>query len=117
MAEAQMGRHQMAQRGRELYADHISAEVEREQSLGKMIVIDVETGDYEVGPSGLEPARRLCERRPNAELYGIRIGYRAPDTIGGAMEGTTSWQGRERSVHMLATGNRPPDWNCVAGRL
>lgn len=55
-----------------------------------MVIIDVETGDYAIDPSGLESARLLHAKRPNAELYGIRIGYRAADAIGGAMERTMS---------------------------
>ena len=87
---AQMSRDQVAQRAKKLYADHIRAEVETEESLGAMVIIDVETGDYEVDPSGLESARKLHARRPNAELFGIRIGCRAADAIGGTLERTTS---------------------------
>ncbi len=89
MAQIQMSRDEIARRGKALYNDRIRAEVETEENIGKMVIIDVETGDYEVDSSGLESARRLHTKRPNAELYGIRIGYRAADAIGGAMERTT----------------------------
>lgn len=89
MTQTQESREQAAQRGKKWYADTIRAQVEREENIGKMVIIDVETGDYEVDPSGLESARKLHAKRPDAALYGIRIGYRAADAIGGAMERVT----------------------------
>ena len=89
MAQTQRSREEIAQRGKALYADRIRAQVETEENIGKMVIIDVDTEDYEVDPSGLESARQLHAKRPNAQLYGIRIGYRAADAIGGAMERTT----------------------------
>ena len=56
-----------------------------ETNIGKMVIIDVATGDYEVDASGLEAARRLHTKRPDAERYAIRIGYRAADAIGDAL--------------------------------
>ncbi len=89
MANTQMDRDRISERGKNLYHDRIRAQVETPNDIGKMVIIDVETGDYEVDQSGLEAARILHARQPNAELYGIRIGYRAADAIGGAMERTT----------------------------
>lgn len=88
MEQTQRNADAVAQRGKKWYADAIRAKVESEENIGKMVIIDVETGDYEVDPSGLESARKLHEKHPNAQLYGIRIGYRAADAIGGAMERT-----------------------------
>ncbi len=86
MAQTQLSRDEVAQRGKKLYADRIRAEVENEENIGKMVIIDVETGEYAVDSSGLESARQLHTKRRDADLYGIRIGYRAADAIGGAME-------------------------------
>lgn len=86
MAQTQIEREEVGQRGKQWYADAIRANVEREENIGNMVIIDVETGEYEVDPSGLDSAKRLRERHPDAKLYGIRIGYRAADAIGGAME-------------------------------
>ena len=109
MTQTQMSRVQVARRAKRLYADSIRAKVEREEKIGAMVVINLETGAFEVDPSGLESARILREKRPEAELYGIRIGYRAADAIGGAMERTLC----------ACTCNRKPSpaRNRIAGRL
>ena len=53
-----------------------------------MVIIDVETGDYEVDELGLEATHHLHAKRPNAPLYGIRIGYNVAESLGGVMERT-----------------------------
>ena len=89
MAQTQVSREDVARRAKGLYADSIRAQVESEENIGKMVIIDVKSGDYEIDSTGLEAARQLHAKRPNAELYGIRIGFRAADAIGGAMERAT----------------------------
>ena len=54
-----------------------------------MLIIDVDTGDYEMDDRGVEAALHLQAKRPDALLYGIRIGYDAVEAIGGALERTT----------------------------
>jgi hypothetical protein len=51
-----------------------------------MVIIDIETGDYEVDETGLEASRILREKRPLARLFGIRIGYNVAASFGGVME-------------------------------
>ena len=48
-----------------------------------MSVVDVESSDYEVADEDLEASERLLERRPEAKLYGLRIGEKAAYRIGG----------------------------------
>ena len=55
------------------------------QETGKFIVIDVESGDYEIDEEILEASARLRERRPNAVSYGGRIGYRTTYSLGGGL--------------------------------
>ena len=56
---------------------------ERTQQLGEPIkkrcyvVIDVETGDYEIDAGDAAAAKRLLGRRPGAVTYAVRVGYRA----------------------------------------
>jgi hypothetical protein len=45
---------------------------------GKMVVIDVNTGDYEIADDDLTATMRLFERRPNAMTWGELVGYPAP---------------------------------------
>ena len=42
---------------------------------GKMVVIDVYSGDYEIDRNSLSARDRLIERRPDAILYTGRVGY------------------------------------------
>lgn len=44
---------------------------------GTFVVIDIESGDYEIGPSDAEATRRLRDRRPSAHTWAVRVGYRA----------------------------------------
>jgi hypothetical protein len=57
----------------------------RNNSIGKQIVIDVETGDYEIDSDGLAASRRLLAKHPDAALFGARIGYDAVYALGGAL--------------------------------
>jgi hypothetical protein len=83
-----MSGNEIAHRGNLLYAERIRAEVETPENIGKMVIIDVETGDYEVDELGLEASHHLHAKRPNAPLYGIRIGYNVAESLGGMMERT-----------------------------
>jgi hypothetical protein len=74
--------------GQELYERSIRSHVETEQNIGKIISIDIETGDYEIGNDPVETARRLLARHPGAALYGARIGYDASYTLGGTLNRT-----------------------------
>ena len=61
--------------GKARYAE-IRAEMEAEH-WGKMVVIDVHSGDYEIGSDDLTASMRLLERRPEAMTWGERVGYPA----------------------------------------
>ena len=45
---------------------------------GQMIVIDVNTGDYEIADDDLTATMRLTDRKPDAVTWGEGIGYPAP---------------------------------------
>ena len=67
--------------GKAAYAK-LQAELEATQK-GKMFVVDVLSGDYEIGRDDLKTTMRLLERRPNAVTWGELIGYPVPYTMGG----------------------------------
>lgn len=83
-----LSRQEVARLARELYNKTIRSEVEREENIGKMVIIDVETGKYGVDKTGLTSARYLRQENPNARLFGIRIGYNVAASLGGVMERT-----------------------------
>lgn len=88
MPELRIPETEIDRRGEELYQERIRALVETPENLGREIVIDVETGDYEIDADGLSASLRLLARHPNAPLYGVRIGYNAVYTLGGVLEPT-----------------------------
>ena len=69
-------------RGEEIYARQIRQAVE-DGNKGKFVVIDVETGQYEVDADDLQATKRALANRPDAVLYGVRIGYPTAYTLGG----------------------------------
>ena len=79
------GRHspqEVASRGEEIYEKQIRAQVEA-GNKGKFVVIDVETGEFEVDEDDLRATQRMLARQPDAVLYGLRIGYPTAYTLGG----------------------------------
>lgn len=78
-----------ARRGQEIYETRVRPKVETEENIGKLVSIDIETGDYEIGDDhDLDAPRRLHARHPGAALYTVRIGYNAVYALGGVLERT-----------------------------
>ena len=71
-----------AERGQALYDEQIRARVE-EEHRGKFLILDVNTGDYEIDAEDMIASERLLVRRPEAVLFGVRVGYRAAYRLGG----------------------------------
>jgi carotenoid cleavage dioxygenase-like enzyme len=82
MPHPRIDSQQISQRGKQLYEQGIRAKVEREENIGKIVSIDVETGEYEVGNDVLCSSEALLAKHPDAALYGIRIGYNAVYALG-----------------------------------
>ncbi|HRX78895.1 MAG TPA: hypothetical protein P5307_07520 [Pirellulaceae bacterium] len=74
-------------RGEEIYDRQIRQKVEA-GNKGKFVVIDIETGEYELDEDDLQATKRALAKRPEAVLYGVRIGYPTAYNLGGhiAME-------------------------------
>ncbi len=68
----------------DLYHREIQPEV-MPQDKGKFLLIDIESGDYEVDEDDLQAEKRLRSRRPDGILYGLRIGYTSAYTLVGRM--------------------------------
>ncbi len=75
-------REEVRDRGEKIYEKEIKERVEPREK-GKFVVIDVETGEYEVDESDLAATKRSLAKRPEAVLYHIRIGYRTASKLGG----------------------------------
>ena len=81
-----LSRDEVGRRGEALYEQRIRADVEIPENIGKMVIIDVETGAYEIDERGPVAARHLQAQNPDAVLYGKRIGYDVAEALGGVME-------------------------------
>ncbi|HZP83590.1 MAG TPA: hypothetical protein VFB21_18240 [Chthonomonadaceae bacterium] len=84
MPHARFSSEEIERRGEEIYERDIRDKVEDEFD-GKVIVIDIETGDYAIDESALPAADRLLAKHPDAALYSMRIGYDAVYSFGGLL--------------------------------
>ncbi|MBI1832965.1 MAG: hypothetical protein HYR84_16115 [Planctomycetes bacterium] len=58
------------------------------------VLIDIETGDYEVDANELVASQRLRERIPDAQVYGRRVGSRITRHFGGRIRAGMNVFGR-----------------------
>jgi hypothetical protein len=76
---------EITKRGKELYEKSIRARVQTTENIGKIVSIDVETGQYEVGDDLLVATRRLQSKRADAPIWAARIGFNAVYAVGGTL--------------------------------
>jgi hypothetical protein len=74
-------------RAQALYAK-LRPTVETPENIGKLIIMELDSGDYEIDESGIESSSRLQSRHPQSRLFALRIGYRAVEALGGVLERT-----------------------------
>jgi hypothetical protein len=72
---------EIAARGKAIYDGQIRAKVEP-QDNGKFLIIDIETGEYEVDDDEFAASRRAHAKHPDGAFFGLRVGYRTSGTIG-----------------------------------
>ena len=70
-----------ARRGDTIYERDIRPAVEA-GNAGKFVVIDIETGDYEMDDDDLTAALRAYAKNPDGARYEMQIGYATSGTIG-----------------------------------
>jgi len=89
MSRTRLSSEEVARRGEEIYDQRLRSLVETEENIGKLISIDVETGDCEIGDDGdIDAPLRLHAKHPGAAVYTLRIGYNAAVALGGILERT-----------------------------
>ncbi len=79
---------EIGRRGQEIYENRLCALLETDENIGKIVSIDIKSGDYEIADDLLIAGRRLQKRRPEAQMYGKRIGYNAVYAVGGSLART-----------------------------
>jgi hypothetical protein len=83
MGHPRYTKEELGRRGRELYECTVLPQI-GEGNRGKIVVMDVETGEWEIGDDNLELAHRMLAKRPDAALYAMRVGFPAVVKIGGS---------------------------------
>ena len=75
----------ITRRGKELYEKSIRPQVETAENIGKIISINVETGEYEIGDDLVLTSRRLQAKQADAPIWAERIGFNAVYAVGGTL--------------------------------
>ena len=73
---------EIARKGEDIYASRLREQLEKEYR-GQVVIIDVESGEYEIGHDSLAANKRALAKRPGAALYGIRVGFPFVESISG----------------------------------
>ncbi len=83
--DPRMDNDEIGERGKAWYDNYLKDIVETEENIGKLLFIDVLTGDYAICEDPLLPStacQSLLVRRPDAILHEMRIGYDVAHVIG-----------------------------------
>jgi hypothetical protein len=74
----------IARRGQAFYRS-IREKVENRENMGKIIAIDINTGNYEIDDNLLEASDRLQREWLDAVIWAERIGFSAVYAVGGTL--------------------------------
>jgi hypothetical protein len=75
-------KEEFAQRGDLIYQTKIRPQVEA-GNQGKIVAIDIETGDFEVDVREIVACNKLEVRHPDAQIWIVRVGSRHVRRFGG----------------------------------
>lgn len=70
-----------AGRGQVLYEQQVRAKVET-GNHGRIVAIDIDTGEYELADDTLTACNRLLARLPDAQIWVVRIGHKGVHRFG-----------------------------------
>jgi hypothetical protein len=73
---------EVARRGTELYEQKIRRLVEA-GNTGRYLAIDIESGEFAVADERRDACKALFDKNPDAELWGLRIGHVAVESLSG----------------------------------
>ncbi len=90
MTQFEVGDSEIVRRGQQLFEDEIRPRLEPGHE-GKYLVINVESGEFEMDADVLAASKRARARFPRAPLYTVRIGYPTAYRLGkGGLERQTA---------------------------
>jgi hypothetical protein len=80
--QPQYSKEEFARRGDEIYESQVRSQVE-EGNHGKIVAIDIDTGDFEIDAREIAACNRLESRHPDAQIWIVRVGSRHVRRFGG----------------------------------
>lgn len=90
MPHSRFSGEEIARRGEEWYEQTIRPQVEADENIGKILSIDIETGDYALGDDPVITSRRLQARHADAAIWTRRVGYDVVYAVGGTRTRTAA---------------------------
>jgi hypothetical protein len=81
-------KEEFARRGDEIYERQIRPKIEP-TNKGKFVAIDIDSGEFELADDELSACDRLLARRPDAQTWLVRVGFRSVHRFGGRREQRT----------------------------
>jgi hypothetical protein len=76
------GKDEFARRGQEVYERDVRPYLTPDDE-GKIVALDIETAAYELDRDDFAATERLLARRPDAQIWLVRVGQPAAYRIGG----------------------------------
>ena len=73
--------NEIVRKARKIYEGQLRSVLEPEH-IGKFLIIDVKSGDYEVDTNDIAASKRAHIKHPDGEFFGMRVGYRTSGTLG-----------------------------------
>ncbi|MEP7340943.1 MAG: hypothetical protein ABI977_24640 [Acidobacteriota bacterium] len=89
--EPRYSKEEFARRGDEIYEQQIRSLLS-ESDVGKYVLIDIETGEYEIDADEIAASDRLLARLPDAQVWMIRVGSRTARRFGSASVQSTAFR-------------------------
>ncbi len=74
-----------ARRAEAWYNGELRQQIEIEENLGKILAVDVDSGEYLLASDVLAAADAMRQRKADADMFFFRIGYPAVQKVGGAL--------------------------------
>jgi hypothetical protein len=81
MAHPRYSSDEIAEQGQALYEREIQGSLAA-GDVGKFLVLDIETGDYELDTDDLAAVQRARAKRPDGAFYVLRVGHSAAYRLG-----------------------------------
>ncbi len=82
VSQPRYSKEEFAQRGDLIYQTQIRPQVEA-NNRGKIVAIDIETGDFEVDVREIAACNKLEAYHPDAQIWIVRVGSRHVRRFGG----------------------------------